>query len=41
MMAAVAVTACMANYRPDPFGLLNANIEALVQDENPNCEMDV
>ena len=28
----------MANYRPDPFDLLNANIEALVQDENPNCE---
>ena len=33
-----AVTACTANYRPDPFDLLNANIEALVQDENPNCE---
>ena len=34
MMAAVAVTACMANYRPDPFDLLNANIEALAQDES-------
>ena len=34
MIAAEAVTACMANYRPDPFDLLNANIEALVQDES-------
>ena len=34
MMAAAAVTACTANYRPDPFDLLNANIEALVQDES-------
>ena len=38
LMAAAAVTAYMANYRPDPFDLLNANIEVLVQDENPNCE---
>lgn len=29
MMATAAVTACMANYRPDPFDLLNADIEAL------------
>ena len=29
MMATVAVTACTANYRPDPFDLLNADIEAL------------
>ena len=29
MMATAAVTACTANYRPDPFDLLNANIEAL------------
>ena len=29
LMAAAAVTAYMANYRPDPFDLLNANIEAL------------
>ena len=34
MMAAAAVTACTANYRPDPFDLLNANIEALAQDES-------
>ena len=33
LMAAAAVTAYMANYRPDPFDLLNANIEALAQDE--------
>ena len=31
---AAAVTAYMANYRPDPFDLLNANIEALAQDES-------
>ena len=31
---AAAVTACTANYRPDPFDLLNANIEALAQDES-------
>ena len=35
---AAAVTACTANYRPDPFDLLNANIEVLAQEENPNCE---
>jgi len=29
-----AVTACTANYRPDPFDLLNADIEALAQDES-------
>lgn len=29
MMATAAVTACTANYRPDPFDLLNADIEAL------------
>ena len=34
LMAAAAVTAYMANYRPDPFDLLNANIEALAQDES-------
>lgn len=34
MMAAAAVTACTANYRPDPFDLLNADIEALAQDES-------
>ena len=34
MIAAEAVTACMANYLPDPFDLLNANIEALAQDES-------
>ena len=34
MIAAAAVTACMANYLPDPFDLLNANIEALAQDES-------
>ena len=34
MMATVAVTACTANYRPDPFDLLNADIEALAQDES-------
>lgn len=34
MMATAAVTACTANYRPDPFDLLNANIEALAQDES-------
>lgn len=34
MIAAAAVTACMANYRPDPFDLLNANIEVLAQDES-------
>ena len=33
-MAAAAVTACTANYRPDPFDLLNADIEALAQDES-------
>ena len=31
---AVAVTACTANYRPDPFDLLNASIGALTQDES-------
>ncbi len=36
LMAAAAVTAYMANYRPDPFDLLNANIEALAQDESLN-----
>ena len=34
LMAAAAVTAYMANYRPDPFDLLNANIEVLAQDES-------
>ncbi len=34
LMAAAALTAYMANYRPDPFDLLNANIEALAQDES-------
>ena len=34
LMAAAAVTAYMANYRPDPFDLLNADIEALAQDES-------
>ena len=34
MIAAAAVTACMANYLPDPFDLLNANIEALALDES-------
>ena len=34
LIAAAAVTACMANYLPDPFDLLNANIEALAQDES-------
>ncbi len=34
LMAAAAVTAYMSNYRPDPFDLLNANIEALAQDES-------
>ena len=38
MMAAAAVTACTANYRPDPFDLLNANIEALAQDETDQGE---
>ena len=35
---AAAVTACTANYRPDPFDLLNANIEALAQDETDQGE---
>ena len=38
LMAAAAVTAYMANYRPDPFDLLNANIEALAQDETDQGE---
>ena len=33
-LAAAAVTAYMANYWPDPSDLLNANIEALAQDES-------
>ena len=36
MMATVAVTACTANYRPDPSDLLNASIGALTQDESLN-----
>ena len=38
LMAAAAVTAYMANSRPDPFDLLNANIEALAQDETDQGE---
>lgn len=37
LMAAAAVTVHLTREQSVPFDLLSANVEALTQDENPNC----